>query len=455
MERDVHKLRKEIAKRYEERCKQLGVKRHEKLYLNLIEPVATGARMVDGEEKKESQILSISLIYRGNYKMYFTERIKDEDFEILCDVLMDFAELITHMDFSFNEITEKSTKAFANLLEASIKLESLNLQYNYLGPLGCQRILDALTQVKIDGEGSSSLVYLNLEGNDVMTDGIMGVDANEKLFGKDVTSKIQRFLENNKDLEELNLANNKIDEVGMIEIVSQLNSDANSTSLAVLTLDNPFFSSLNQTTAFHVGRMLQSKYCPIEKLSLRKFDLNDEGLAMICENLIVKEKNNLRVLDIGANKITYKGCIALSNMLQQNNCVLKSLIMNNNRTGYFGAKAMATAIEKNDVLVHLDMTTNDITDDGLYLIANALKNNSTLFSLKLYYNHFGDQAKREFFELLRKKNDKSSQRERLSDWFLDFTIYKVDESIQIAHVDNRFPDDIYVPRKYYVATDLI
>lgn len=455
MERDIDKIRRAIATQYEQKCKENNVKRHDKLYYNLIEPVATGEKKLDPSEPKDNQVLSISIVYRGNYKMYFTDRIKDHDFELLCEALTDYADLIAHMDFSFNEITERSTKAFANLLDQAIKLESLNMQYNYLGAAGCQCILDALTQVKVEGDGNSSLVYLNLEGNDVKTEGVMGVDANEKLFSKNVSTKIQRFMENNKDLVELNLANNKIDEIGMIEIVSQLNSDSNTTSLAVLTLDNPFFSSLNQTTSFHIGRMLQSRYCSLEKLSLRKFDLNDEGLAMICENLIVKEKNRLCVLDIGANKITYKGCVALSNMLKARNCVLKSLIMNNNRTSYFGAKAMADAIEKNDTLVHLDMTTNDITDDGLYLIAHALKKNSTLFSLKLYYNHFGERSKREFFDLLRKKNDKDNQRERLSDWFLDFTIYKVDENIQIAYVDNRFPDDIYVPRRYYIATDLI
>ena len=46
--------------------------------------------------------------------------------------------------------------------------------------------------------------------------------------------------------------------------------------------------------------------------------------------------------------------------------------MNNNRTGYFGARAIAEALEHNSTLVHLDMTTNDITDDGLFLLARSL-----------------------------------------------------------------------------------
>ena len=63
--------------------------------------------------------------------------------------------------------------------------------------------------------------------------------------------------------------------------------------------------------------------------------------------------------------------------------------MASNRTAHFGAKAMAKAIARNKTLVHLDMTSNDIDDDGLRMIADALSLNSTLLSIKLYYNNFG------------------------------------------------------------------
>jgi len=455
MESGAEKLRKEIAKRYEKLCQERGVPRHDKLYLNLVEPLGSDKKT---DDKGEPTIVSISLIYRGNYKMYFNNRIKDQDFELFCEVLVDFADLVTHIDFSFNEISDKPTKAFAKVLESAVKLESLNMQYNFLGPTGCQNILDALTQATEEEQGTSPLVYLNLEGNDVYSEGLLGIHPDDKLFDNKKTT-IERFLMNNRDLIELNLSNNKIDEYGMIEVVSQFNSDTDNqaNSLAVLVLDNPYFSGPSQTTAFHVSRMLQSRFCNIEKLSLRKFNLTDEGLSMICEHLVVREENKLRVLDIGANKITFKGCQALANMLKAKNCVIESLIMNNNRTGYFGARAMADAIahqpsdEYKSKWVHLDMTTNDITDDGLFLIAQALKQNSSLISVKLYYNHFGEKSKKEFFDLLRMENP-----DRMSDWFLDFTIYKVEETIQIAYVDNHLPKDlITVAKRYYVAPDLV
>lgn len=70
-------------------------------------------------------------------------------------------------------------------------------------------------------------------------------------------------------------------------------------------------------------------------------------------------------------------------------CSLRSLILCSNKCGHYGAKAIANAIANNQTLIHLDMTRNDIDDNGLRMIAEALKENTTLVSVKLYWNHFG------------------------------------------------------------------
>ena len=185
----------------------------------------------------------------------------------------------------------------------------------------------------------------------------------------------------------------------------------------------------------------------LSKLSLRKHSLNDEGIFVICEHLLENEK--LRVLDLGANKISYKGCQSLAKVLKSEYCAQESLILNNNRTGYFGALAISDAIENNRTLVHLDMTTNDIDDEGLTQIAKALFKNEILVSVKLYWNHFEKKAKDAFHKLLCEENPN-----RTSDWFLDFTTYIVDDQIQIAHVENFLPYDIFPPRKYYIDAQL-
>ena len=66
------------------------------------------------------------------------------------------------------------------------------------------------------------LKILRLEGCRLTTTGIMNCSVEEKLrFGK--KSLIQRFLQDNLILEELNLQNNDLCEVSVIEVVNQLN----------------------------------------------------------------------------------------------------------------------------------------------------------------------------------------------------------------------------------------
>lgn len=84
------------------------------------------------------------------------------------------------------------------------------------------------------------------------------------------------------------------------------------------------------------------------------------------------DNNRLRILDLSCNKINFKGCEAIGKFLYGANCVLESLNLANNRTGHHGAKAIATALSKNRTLRHLDMTTNDIDDDGLRMLGEAL-----------------------------------------------------------------------------------
>ncbi len=122
------------------------------------------------------------------------------------------------------------------------------------------------------------------------------------------------------------------------------------------------------------------------------------------------------MLDLSANLIGFQGCEALAKYLTCKYCELRSLVLASNRTGHYGAKAIARAVARNRSLVHLDMTRNGIDDGGLKMLADALEVNDTLRSLKLYYNDFGESSLREFHKLSK----------RHSNWFWDFTTYIVD-----------------------------
>lgn len=216
-----------------------------------------------------------------------------------------------------------------------------------------------------------------------------------------------------RSLEELNLGDTGLDIDGVICVTSVLNW--NNSSLRALSLDSPEYKSIGQECAIHFAKMLQVNR-GLEKLSLRKNQLNCDAIYTIKQ--LCLENNRLRVLDLAANKIAFKGAEAIHDILTSKFCVLEALNLSSNRLGHYGAKAISQALAKNRTLVHLDLTRNGIDDNGLKMLAESLETNDSLVSLKLYFNDFGQQSLREFHKLAKRM-------ERVTTYW-DFTTYVVD-----------------------------
>ena len=77
----------------------------------------------------------------------------------------------------------------------------------------------------------------------------------------------------------------------------------------------------------------------LQKLSIRKHLLRDDGCLILMEHLL--ENNSLKVLDLNANEISFRGCEAIAKYLKGENCSLESLHLANNKCSDYGAKAIA------------------------------------------------------------------------------------------------------------------
>jgi hypothetical protein len=75
-----------------------------------------------------------------------------------------------------------------------------------------------------------------------------------------------------------------------------------------------------------------------------------------------------------------------------NNSTLTSLDVSGNFFGDNGAKELAYALTDNSTLTSLDMDLNWIDDEGVKALARALAHNSTLTSLDIRRNKFGDDG---------------------------------------------------------------
>lgn len=387
--------KQDIINRYTKKCKEMNIHPYP-YFLGYLEDT------VDSSD-------SLDVIIPGNDKYNFNNRLKIQDIIAIVSVLRDYAFHIHHIDLRFNNMDDEAAKALSDLLKRSERLITLNLQGNTIGIEGAQAIAESLKEI-------FSLQYLNLNSNFIQTYGALSIT--DLLFS-------------HQNLTELDLGNNEIDHDGMIGLASVLNCSNN--TLEVLNLENSRYKVVDQPTAVHFGKML-AKNIGLQKLSLKKQKLRCDGIYVISEHLL--ENMTLRVLDLGANEISFKGCEALAKLLKSENCVLESLHLSNNKASDFGAKAISQAISVNKSLLHLDMTYNDIHDLGLTQLAQSLEQNSTLLSFKFFGNHFGQECLDIFYKLF--------QEERENSWFPDFVVYIVDDHYEMAYLETRLDLDIYV-----------
>lgn len=395
-ENEIRPLNKELLlERYLSKCKSMDLEPH-KAFVKYLE---------ETEDDNES----IDLVIHGNDKENFSWRVKDSDLKPIVDVLEDYSIYVEDIDLRYNEIHDEGAQYLSQLIEKSERLLGLNLQGNSIEINGAQYLAEALKNWEL-------LQYLNLNGNSIQTDGAMNIT--ELLFS-------------HKKLLELNLGNNDINHDGIIGILSVLN--CSNYTLEVLNIDNPSYNTIWQSTAIHFGKMLQNNL-GIQKLSMKKHKMRCQGTFTIMEHLL--ENNTLRVLDLTANEIRFQGCEAISKYLKSDTWTLESLHLGTNEWGNYGAKAIAQALPINKSLIHLDMSHNQIEDFGLIQISQALRENSTIMSIKFFGNHFGQSWLELFYDLFRQ--------ERENQWYPDFIVYVVDDHYEMAYLETALEMDIHV-----------
>eukprot|EP00826_Nyctotherus_ovalis_P065312 TRINITY_DN9598_c0_g1_i5.p1 TRINITY_DN9598_c0_g1~~TRINITY_DN9598_c0_g1_i5.p1 ORF type:complete len:372 (+),score=97.59 TRINITY_DN9598_c0_g1_i5:104-1219(+) len=342
-----------------------------------------------------------ALVIHGNDKHNFHQRVTDEHLVPLLATLSPGAEKIVKIDLRYNLLNDNGAKSFADFLKLTTSLTTLNLLGNDIGPAGAKEIAAALKDIK-------SLEYLNINGNHIGTDGCIAIT--ELIFY-------------NTQLKYFNLGNNDIKYDGIIALANVIGYNS---TVQILNMENPSLPSSpgGQEWTPHIGKMLANNI-GLQKISLRKYKLRCDGTYTIMKQLM--ENKKLQVLDLGANEISVEGCMAIANFLKQEDCVLEGLLLPNNKAGDLGAKATAQALAVNKSLRYLDFTYNNVNDDGLARIAESLAINSALQILKLFgHNYFGQEAMGLFFKLQTKKPK----------YFLDFTVYIVDDHYDMGYVDN-------------------
>ncbi|XP_073716304.1 NACHT, LRR and PYD domains-containing protein 3 [Misgurnus anguillicaudatus] len=182
----------------------------------------------------------------------------------------------------------------------------------------------------------------------------------------------------NCKLEKLKLCGCDVTDEGCAALASALRSNPSHLRELNLSMNN-----LRDSGVKLLSDGLKNPNCKLETLWLCGYDVTDEGCAALASAL--RSNPHLRDLDLSHNNLSDSGVKLLSDGLKNPNCKLEKLKLRDSDVTDKGCAALASALRLNPShLRDLDLSGNDLKDSGVKLICDGLKNpNCKLETLKL------------------------------------------------------------------------
>ena len=137
----------------------------------------------------------------------------------------------------------------------------------------------------------------------------------------------------------------------------------------------------------------------IIRLDIRNIKMTKVGACALSKCL--KLNNSLESLEISGNDINDDG---LTKILSNRNHILVRLIISNCHLTSNGAVNISNMLRVNKTLKHLEISRNSIGDDGIKAISDSLHVNTTLIQLQAYCCNFHDEGAKCIAEMLQKNN---------------------------------------------------
>ena len=327
------------------------------------------------DAQKASGNDEVDVVLNGKHKYLFNNRINDTFVKCLCDAMLDSGVAIGILDLGCNLITDTGAETLANLLRTgATPVRELYLNGNSIGPDGCKLICEALAS-----ENGVKVEALSFNGNPIGEEGGMAVSR----ILVDAACKVR----------DLDVGNSEIGTQAVIAIAQTMWYN---TSVLRLNMENPRLYDLQETTAFHIAKMIRTNRV-MQELYIGKHKIRDAGAQTIAQYL--EDNASLRLLDLRANEISIAGAEAFAILLMKGGCILSSLNMSRNRIQDQGAQALGVALRSCRTLADLDIRNNKIGDTGLVAIADAMASNTAIQRLQVFGNNFDIQSADAFREL--------------------------------------------------------
>ncbi|XP_058626763.1 uncharacterized protein LOC131537397 [Onychostoma macrolepis] len=314
------------------------------------------------------------------------EKLRNLDGEKLSALLMDSHCKVEKIKLNNCELTEKSCSVLAAVLSSKTILKEMNLNNSRLLDSGVKEICEGLknpvcelkilklSDCSITEEGykalasalrsnPSHLTELDLTGNDPGQSGV---------------KELSGLLQSRKySLKTLRLLSPAADE-GCQFVTGVVGK--NPLLLSELNLSE---RELGDTRVNQLTALLQDKHCKLNTLQMRNCDLTQKSCSALAA--VLRSNSSLKELDMSNNNLQDSGVKKLQSGLENTNCTLEKLTLSDCSITEEGYKALASALRSNPShLIELDLTGNDPGQSGVKELCDLLQDqNCQLKTLRL------------------------------------------------------------------------
>ncbi|XDV28538.1 hypothetical protein PO909_031816 [Leuciscus waleckii] len=322
------------------------------------------------------------------------DKLGDLDGEKLSALLMDSHSKVEKIKLNNCDLTVKSCSVLATVLSSKTIPKELNLNNSRLLNSGVKEICEGLknpvcelkilklSDCSITEEGykalasalrsnPSHLIELDLTGNDPGQSGVKELD--DLLQDQKCQLKTLRFL-------------------GLIadEACQYVRGIVGKNPLLLGEL-NLSERELGDTGVNQIAALLQDKHCKVNTLMLRKCGLTEESCSALAT--VLRSNSSLKELDISNNNLQDSGVKKLQNGLENTNCTLEKLRLSNCSITEEGYKALASALRSNPShLIELDLTGNDPGQSGVKELDDLLQDQNCELKTLRFLNSAAEEA---------------------------------------------------------------
>ncbi|XP_067246744.1 protein NLRC5-like isoform X2 [Chanodichthys erythropterus] len=162
-------------------------------------------------------------------------------------------------------------------------------------------------------------------------------------------------------------------------------------------------NQIKHTGAKNISDVLKDSRCQLERLRLRNCGLTEESCSALAT--VLRSNSSLKELDISNNNLQDSGVKKLQNALENTNCTLEKLRLSGCCITEEGYKSLASALRSNPShLIELDLTGNDPGQSGVKELNDLLQDQNCQLKTLRFLSHAAEEACKYLTEDLHIKN---------------------------------------------------